>query len=76
MRCSILVLGSVIVLTACSGDPRSYGITGPGTAKLPPQVPTVAGEATPTPGVPTPGSYYGPTHGPSSGDSGFWGYNN
>jgi hypothetical protein len=32
---SILALGLLIVLAACSGDPKSYGITGPGAQPVP-----------------------------------------
>jgi hypothetical protein len=32
---SILALGFLIVLAACSGDPKSYGITGPGAQPAP-----------------------------------------
>jgi hypothetical protein len=28
---AILALGLMIALAACSGDPKSFGITGPGT---------------------------------------------
>jgi hypothetical protein len=28
---AIFALGLLIILAACSGDPKSYGITGPGT---------------------------------------------
>jgi hypothetical protein len=71
----LLTLGFLSLLSACSGDPRSYGITGPGTSAPPPPV-AVGPEAepSPTPGVST-GASYGPTSGPSSGASGFWGYN-
>jgi hypothetical protein len=32
---AILALGLLIVLAACSGDPKSYGITGPGVRPVP-----------------------------------------
>jgi len=32
---AILALGLLIVLTACSGDPKSFGITGPGAQPTP-----------------------------------------
>jgi hypothetical protein len=74
---ALLALGFLIVLTACSGDPAKYGITGPGTQPAP--VPVKAAETPdtqPVPGVSTMGSSYGPgTGGPSTGSSGFWGYN-
>ena len=67
------------LLAACSGDPRSYGITGPGTQPIagPPPVgtPLDAPESAPAPGVTTSGPFYGPTNGPSNGGSAFWGYN-
>lgn len=70
---AVTALGLVLALAACSGDPRSYGITGPG----PPPPPPSAGDDTGTPlGTPTSGSYYGPSTGPiMGGGSGFWGYN-
>jgi hypothetical protein len=71
-----LAFGLVLVLAACSGDPRSFGITGPGvqTVTQPDAAPTGA-DTSPTPGAPTSGSYYGPSNGPITGGSGFWGYN-
>jgi hypothetical protein len=32
---AILALGLLIALAACSGDPKSFGITGPGTQPVP-----------------------------------------
>jgi hypothetical protein len=32
---AILALGLLIALAACSGDPKSFGITGPGTHPVP-----------------------------------------
>jgi hypothetical protein len=32
---AILALGLLIVLTACSSDPKSFGITGPGVQPVP-----------------------------------------
>jgi hypothetical protein len=32
---AILALGLLIVLAACSGDPKSFGITGPGNQPTP-----------------------------------------
>jgi hypothetical protein len=73
---SLLVLGLLLAVAACSGDPRSYGITGPGPqAVAKPDPAQNSGDSTPTPGVPTSGTYYGPTNAPVTGGSGFWGYN-
>jgi hypothetical protein len=67
-------VGFLFLLTACSGDPGSYGITGPGVS--PAAVTAPAGiEATPTPGAPTSGTSFGPSSGATTGASGFWGYN-
>ena len=72
---AILVLGFLVSLAACSGGPGAYGITGPGTQPAP-TVPTVdTPEAAPAPGVTTWGTPYGPTNAPTTGSSGFWGYN-
>ncbi len=67
----VLACGTV---AACSGDPGSLGITGPGVHPVAPP------EADPgngyTAGVPQSGTIYGPTYGvPSHGSTGFWGYN-
>jgi hypothetical protein len=67
-------LGLLFLLTACSGDPRSYGITGPGAEPAPIVAPAGA-EATPVPGVATTGTPYGPSSGATTGISGFFGYN-
>ncbi len=73
---ALWVVGSFLALTACSGDPRSYGITGPGSQPPPAAMPGPTGDDTSAiPGVPTSGSYYGPSNGPMTGGSGFWGYN-
>jgi hypothetical protein len=72
----LLLLGFLIVLTACSGDPAKYGITGPGTQPVPVAKAADSPDGQPVPGVTTMGSSYGPSNGPSSGSSGFWGYNN
>ena len=61
-------------LAACSGDPKSFGITGPGLQPVPqPEVDTGNNV---TPGVPQSGTFYGPTNGAVTGQSGYWGYNN
>jgi hypothetical protein len=74
---ALIALGLLTVLAACSGDPRTYGITGPG-AQPAPVVHHVVDEpdSSPTPGVTTTGTSYGPSTGPATGTSGFWGYNN
>ncbi len=70
------VLGLLFALAACSGDPRAFGITGPGTAQPAPVAPAIESPDTaPTPGVSTTGTSYGPSNGPTTGSSGFWGYN-
>lgn len=63
----------LLCLGACSGDPRAYGITGPGAAPQPPPQPndSTLGD----PGVPNTGSVYGPSITPSTGSGRFWGYN-
>jgi hypothetical protein len=74
---SVFALGLLTFLAACSGDPRAYGITGPGAPAAAPIAPPP--ESTPdtvaVPGVSTTGPTYGPTTAPSTGNSGFWGYN-
>jgi hypothetical protein len=67
-------LAFMLFLASCSGDPRSYGITGPGTQPAPVTAPAGA-EATPSPGVSTSGTSFGPSSSPTTGTSGFWGYN-
>ncbi len=73
---AVLAIFLLIGLTACSGDPRSYGITGPGAQ--PPAAPSAEiapEEASPVPGVSNSGTSYGPATQPTTGGSGFWGYN-
>jgi hypothetical protein len=70
-----IVLGLLVLLSACSGDPKSWGITGPGGASQPAASNDPVPEATTPPGMSTTGSTYGPTGGASSGTSGYWGYN-
>jgi hypothetical protein len=73
---AVLVMGLLISLAACSGDPKSYGITGPGQQPIAPVAPTPdPNGSTVTPGVPTPGSYYGSSIGPIPSNSGYYGYN-
>ena len=71
---TLLVLTVMTALSACAGDPRSYGITGPGTRPAPAAAP-MGMDADQVPGVPTYGTFYGPTNTPVTGTSGFWGYN-
>ena len=66
------VLGCA-VLAACSGDPSSYGITGPGVQTVPPPS-ADPGNAT-TAGVAPLGTSYGTSVAPTRGPTGFWGYN-
>ena len=65
--CKVLALGFLMFLAACSGDPRSFGITGPGGGP-PPVAPPIASPDTPAaPGVSTTGPTYGPSTAPSTG---------
>jgi hypothetical protein len=75
---TVLALALLSLLADCSGDPASYGITGPGTQPPPPpaSVSVPSPDSSPTPGVPMIGTPYGPSNAPSTGGSGFWGYNN
>jgi hypothetical protein len=73
---AVLAFGFLMLLAACSGDPRSYGITGPGPQPAPVVLPAdTADTSNPVPGVPTSGSYYGPSNGPIKSNSRFFGYN-
>ena len=63
-----------MALSACAGDPRSYGITGPGAGPAPAAAP-MGMDPDQVPGVPPYGTFYGPTNAPVTGSSGFWGYN-
>jgi hypothetical protein len=71
---AILCVLSCAGLAACSSDPRSFGITGPGVHTVAePQADPGNGYSA---GVPQSGTTYGPTYGgPSGGSTGFWGYN-
>lgn len=72
----LVILALLIPVAACSSDPQSYGITGPGSQTSPTPAHAPAGDDTGAmPGVPTSGSYYGPSTRPVTGGSGFWGYN-
>jgi hypothetical protein len=72
---TVLALGFLTLLVACSGDPRSFGITGPGAEPAPAAPATASPDTAPMPGVATTGPTYGPSTAPSTGNSGFWGYN-
>jgi hypothetical protein len=73
---SVFAFGLLIFLAACSGDPRSFGITGPGNQPEPaPPAEGPTPDSVAVPGVTIIGPTYGTTGGPSSGSSGFWGYN-
>ena len=74
----ILYILPMIALAACSADPRSLGITGPGVNPPPPpqNASPFDRDTGASPGVPSAGSFYGPTNnGGMTGQSGFWGYN-
>jgi hypothetical protein len=73
---AVLAFGIVMLVAACSGDPKSYGITGPGQNPITPVAPMADPNASsPAPGVPTSNSYYGSSIGPIPSSSGFFGYN-
>ena len=59
--CKVLALGLLSFLAACSGDPRSFGITGPGAGPPPVAPPVASPDTAPAPAV----SMTGPTYGPS-----------
>jgi hypothetical protein len=69
----IIAILSVLCLAACSGDPRSYGITGPGKPQAPPEQPDDSSVG--RPGIPDSGTVYGPSVVPSTGSNRYWGYN-
>ena len=71
MRIASLLL--LLCLAACSGDPRAYGITGPGVPPSPPVQPDDS--ALGQPGIPDSSTVYGPSVTPSTGPNKFWGYN-
>ena len=72
---TLMTLGMLIALAACSGDPRAYGITGPGSQPAPAAPSVDTPDASTAPGVTTSGTSYGPSSRPTTGASGFWGYN-
>jgi hypothetical protein len=71
----LILLGVLVGLSACSGDPKSFGITGPGPQAAPVAPGVNDDSGNPVPGVSTSGSYYGPSNGPIKSNSGFFGYN-
>jgi hypothetical protein len=71
----VFAVGLLTLLAGCSGDPRSFGITGPGTQPEPAAPAGPTPDTTTAPGMSTTGPMYGPSIGPSNGNSGFWGYN-
>jgi hypothetical protein len=72
---TLLTIVLLMTLAACSGDPRSYGITGPGTQPMPPAPSVDTPDTSTAPGMSTTGTNYGPGTRPTTGASGFWGYN-
>ena len=74
---AIIALGLLSLLTACSGNPADYGITGPGKSPAPPVTLGPTPDKTTGVGVTTTGTNYGPSNGANTGNGfgGFWGYN-
>jgi multidrug efflux pump subunit AcrA (membrane-fusion protein) len=73
----VFAFGLLIVLAGCSGGPAAYGITGPAaTQPVVAAQPAETPDTAPVPGVSTSGTSFGPSTGPATGNSGFWGYNN
>jgi hypothetical protein len=71
---AIGTLGLLLLLAGCAGDPRSLGITGPGPQDVP--KPPVDDGNNYQAGAPQTGSGYSATYGgPTTGSTGFWGYN-
>lgn len=73
----IAALLLALLLPACSATPQSLGLTGPqGEAPAAPSFSDRTGDSTNGPlGTPTTGTFYGPNNGPTSGGSGYYGYN-
>jgi hypothetical protein len=59
-------------LGGCSASPASLGITGPAP---PPPPPTVDDSTIMNPGIPDPGTWVGPSFGPSPTAGPFYNYN-
>jgi hypothetical protein len=72
---ALVALSLLAVLAACTSDPQSWGITGPGPPPAPAAAPSEAADDPAAPGVSTSGPLYGPSNRPTSGPSGFFGYN-
>jgi hypothetical protein len=68
-----VVILAVLCLAACSGNPRDYGITGPGQGPAPPVHPDDSSVG--QPGIPDSGTVYGPSVVPNTGSNRYWGYN-
>ena len=62
------ILSLLLLLTACSGDPRDYGITG----ARPVQPPAAREDLS---GIPDSSGVIGPSVTPTTGGGRFWGYN-
>ena len=72
----ILAFGLLMAMSGCSGSPADFGITGPGATPPPPVAKaSETPDTSPTPGVTTTGTSFGPSNGSVKGASGFWGYN-
>ncbi|HTW69508.1 MAG TPA: hypothetical protein VME47_06450 [Acetobacteraceae bacterium] len=70
----------LLPLAGCAATPQSLGITGPqGTtnkaARAPAAEPSPASDPLDNPDLLQSGTRYGPSYAPSSGSSGYWGYN-
>ncbi|HTW69796.1 MAG TPA: hypothetical protein VME47_07920 [Acetobacteraceae bacterium] len=78
MRTICLAL-MLLVLAGCAAGPQALGITGPqgstNKAAAAPAVPPPPTDPLDNPGLMQSGTRYGPTYTPSTGSSGFWGYN-
>lgn len=72
----------LLPLAGCGADPQALGITGPqGTTNHPSgaaaqtSVDTPSNDPLDNPDILQSGGRYGPSYTPSTGSSGFWGYN-
>ena len=71
---AIGMLGLLLLLAGCADDPKSLGITGPGPQTVP-KPPEDTGNSYQM-GAPTTSNGYAPSYnGPTTGPTGFWGYN-
>jgi hypothetical protein len=64
----LLPLLAVLTAAGCNASPASLGITGPGAPPKPP--PAIDDSTILAPGIPDPGSTYGPSVGPTPSSSG------